>query len=131
MDLATFSSKRKKSKKKEKKKKRKKKKKKEEKDCRERHLCFKLPTRLTKPIVKKERRKEKKERFLKSHNYLFGHRLLKFCYMLNASLMLKSIGCVVYLSSCLLLPISVSASYRFHLFSLNVLFALKTLQWNF
>ena len=39
--------------------------------------------------------------------------------------MLKSIGYVAYLSSCLLLHISFSASYRFHLFSLKVLFSLK------
>ena len=63
--------------------------------------------------------------FLKSHNYLFGPHLLKFYYILNAPFVLKSIRYVVYLSSCLLF------SYRFHLFSLNVLFALKTLQGNF
>ena len=45
--------------------------------------------------------------------------------------MLKSISCVAYLSSCLFLHISFSASYHFHLFSLNVLFTLKTLQGNF
>ena len=39
--------------------------------------------------------------------------------------MLKSFGCVIYLSSRLLLHISVSASYSFHYFSLNVLFTLK------
>ena len=44
---------------------------------------------------------------------------------------LKSIGYVVYLSSCLRLHIYFSVSYRLHLFSLNVLFAVKTLQGNF
>ena len=44
--------------------------------------------------------------------------------------MLKYIGYIVYLSSCLLLHISFTALYRFHLFSLNVLFAFKTLQGN-
>ena len=74
----------------------------------------------------KRKKEKRKELFLKSHNYLFGRRLLKLCYILDAPLVLKSIGYVVYLSSCLLLHISFSASYRFHLFSLNALFALKT-----
>ncbi len=34
----------------------------------------------------KGKEKRKKELFLKSHNYLFGRRLLKLCYILNAPL---------------------------------------------
>ena len=79
----------------------------------------------------KRKKEKRKELFLKSHNYLFGRRLLKLCYNCKCSLVLKSIRYVVYLSSCLLLHISFSASYRFHLFSLKVLFALKTLQGKF
>ena len=32
------------------------------------------------------KREKKKELFLKSHHYLFGHCILKLCYILNASL---------------------------------------------
>ena len=32
----------------------------------------------------KKKREKKKEMFLKSHHYLFGRRILKFCYILNA-----------------------------------------------
>ena len=34
----------------------------------------------------KKKREKKKELFLKSHHYLFGRRILKFCYILNAPL---------------------------------------------
>ena len=85
---------------------------------------------LNKADSSKGKEKIKKELSLRSHNYLFGRRLLKLCYILNAPFVLKSIGYVVYISSCLLLHISFSASYRFRLFSLNVLFALKILQGN-
>ena len=87
--------------------------------------CFNIASTI------KRKKETKKELFLKSRNYLFGGHLLKLCYILNAPLVLKFIGYVVYLSSWLLLHISFSASYRFHLFLLKVLFVLKTLQGNF
>ena len=49
----------------------------------------------------------------------------------KCTLALKSIGYVIYLSSHLLLHISFSASYRFHQFSLNVLFPLKPYKGTF
>ena len=130
--LDTFSSKRKKSRKKEKKKKKKERKKKGErrKGLLRETFVFNTACWLNKADSLKGKEKRKKELFLKSHKYLFGRHLLKLCYILNAPPELKSIGYVVYLSSCLLLHISFSASYRLHLFSLNVLFALKTLQGN-
>ena len=51
--------------------------------------------------------------------------------MLNASLVLKSIGCVVYLSSCLLLQISFSASYCFHIILAKCLIHLKNITREF
>ena len=53
----------------------------------------------------KGKKEKRKELFLKSHKHLFGRRLLKLCYILNAPFVLKFIGYVVYLSCCLLLHI--------------------------
>ena len=60
---------------------RKKKEKEEKKDCWETFL-FDISCWLN--IANILKWKEKKELFLKSHHYLFGHRILKFCYILNA-----------------------------------------------
>ena len=84
--------------------------------------------------LKRKKEKSKKELFFKSHNYLFGHHLLKLCYILNAPLywnLLVMLFIYQVAFFCLLLHVSFSASCRFHLFSLNVLFALKNLQGNF
>ena len=62
-----------------------KKKKRKKKRTVERHLCLILPVDLILPVFKKKREK-KKELFLKSYHYLFGCRLLKLCYILNAPL---------------------------------------------
>ena len=81
MDLDTLSSKRKK---------RKKEKKKEKGERRKGLLretfVFDTACWLNKADSLKGKEKRKKELFLKSHNYLFGRRLLKPCYILNAPL---------------------------------------------
>ena len=95
MDLDTFLRKRKKSKKKEKKKKERKKKGGRRKGL----LCvvFNTACWLNKADSLKGKEKRKKDLFLKSHNYLFG--LIKALLHFKCSLVLKSIGYVVYLSS--------------------------------
>ena len=92
-------------------KKKERKKEKEEKDCWE---TFMFDTSCWLDIVgiwKKKREKEKKP-FLKSFHYLFGRRLLKFCYILNAPLCWNLSVVLFPLSIRLLLHVSVSASYR-------------------
>ena len=80
MDLDTFSSKRKKRKKK--KKRRKKEKKKEERET----FVFKTVCWFNIAGTLKRKKEKRKEFFLKPHNYLFGRRLLKLCYILNVPL---------------------------------------------
>ena len=79
----------------------------------------------------KRKKEKRKELFLKSHNYLFGPHLLKFCYILNAPSCWNLLVMLFIYRVAFFCTLSFSASYRFHLFSLNVLFALKTLQGNF
>ena len=83
MDLETFPSKRKQSKKKEKKKEKKKKGEIKKRLLRE-TFVFNTACWLNKTGCLKGKEKRKKELFLKSHDYLFGRRLLKLCYILNA-----------------------------------------------
>ena len=65
---------------KEKKERRKKEKKKEERVT----FVFKIVCWLNIAGTLKRKKEKRKELFLKSHNYLFGRRLLKLCYILNA-----------------------------------------------
>ena len=69
MDLDTFSSKRKK----------------REKEERE-TFVFKTVCWFNIAGTLKRKKEKRKELFLKPHNYLFGRRLLKLCYILNAPL---------------------------------------------
>ena len=86
--------------------------KKEEKDCWEKVMFGTVCWLNIAGILK---RKKKKELFLKSYHYLFGRRLLKLCYILNAPLCWNLLVVLsIYLSSRLLLHISVSALYCFH-----------------
>ena len=86
----------------------------------------------------KRKKEKRKELFLKSHSYLFGRRLLKPCYILNAPSCWSLFVMLFIYRVAFFCTLSFTASYRFHLFSLNVLFALKHykgileiwLQWN-
>ena len=59
---------------------RKKEKKKEERET----FVFKIVCWLNIAGTLKRKKEKRRELFLKSHNYLFGRRLLKLCYILNA-----------------------------------------------
>ena len=91
MDLDTFSSKRKKIKKKKKEKREKDENNYEE---RERERERERETFVFKTVcwfniagtLKRKKEKRKRELLIKSHNYLFGRRLLKLCYILNVPL---------------------------------------------
>ena len=90
-------------------------------------FAFNTACWLNKADSLKEKEKRKKELLLKSLNYLFGRRLLMLCYILNAPL------CWNLLVVLFIYRVAFFCTYlyRFHLFSLNILFALKTLQNNF
>ena len=63
----------------------------------------------------KKKREKKKELFLKSHHYLFGRRILKFCYILNAPLCWNLLVVLFPLSIWLLLHISCRSLVPFSL----------------
>ena len=63
-----------------------KKKEKEKKRIVERHFYLIFSCWLNILLYFKKKRETKKELFLKSHHYLFGHRISKYCYILNAPL---------------------------------------------
>ena len=52
----------------------------------ERHFCLMFSCWLNILLYLKKKGEKKKELFLKSHHYLFGRGMLKFCYVLNARL---------------------------------------------
>ena len=66
--------------------------------------CFPVGLRFCYILKRKEKRK--KEQFLKSHHYLFGRRILKFCYILNALLCWNLLVVLLPLSIWLLLHVS-------------------------
>ena len=96
------------------KRKRKKKKRERRKSTVERHFYLMFSCWLNILLYFKKKREKKKELFLKSHHYLFGRRLLKFCYILNApwcwnllfELFLLSIWLVLHVSCRSLVPLS-------------------------
>ena len=72
----------------------------------ERHFRLIFSCWLNILLYSKKKREKKKELFLKSHHYLFGRRILKFCYILNAPLGWNLLVVLFPLSIWLLLHVS-------------------------
>ena len=71
-----------------------------------RHFCLMFSCWLNIFYTLKRKEKRKKELFLKSHHYLFGRRISKFCYILNAPLCWNLLVVLFPLSIWLLLHVS-------------------------
>ena len=89
----------------------------------ERHFCLMFSCWFD--IAGILKREKQKELFLKLHHYLFGRRILKFCYILDAPSCWNLLVVFFPQSICLLLHVSVSASYLFHKLPLTFYCLLK------
>ena len=100
--------------------KRKKEKREKRKKTFERHFCLMFSCWLNIVLYSKKKREKKKEPFLKSHHYLFGRRILKFCNISNAplcwnlliGLFLLSIWLLLHTSCCNLVSLSLILAKR-------------------